>query len=200
MADYQGIAAASRSIERYLGHCFGERQPVPTANTTVVLVRTDDFAPSAAAQAIGSPALSIFLYKINFNKTMRPGWSSVAGRTQRAHLPLDLHFLLTPWADNAYHEHRILGRAMQCLEQTPVLTGPLLDASGGWSTGEALQVCLEDLSTEDVMRTFDSLPTDYKLSVSYVTRVVRIDGPREERHPEVTAAVRGMMPSGEDPR
>jgi hypothetical protein len=39
-----------------------------------------------------------------------------------------------------------------------------------------VQICLEDLSTEDLMRTFDSLPLDYKLSIPYVARITVIHG------------------------
>ena len=197
MADYQAIGAAGRTLERFLTHCFSEQQPVSSGPTSVVLARTEDLSPTSVATVIGSPALSIFLYKLEANKSMRAAWAGVGSHDQRGHLPLDLHYLLTPWADNAYNEHRILGRAMQCLEQTPILSGPLLDSSGGWSTGEVLQVCLEDLATEDVMRTFDSLPADYKLSVGYLARIVRIDSPANQRHRPVTTLATGLLPTSE---
>jgi hypothetical protein len=44
-------------------------------------------------------------------------------------------------------------------------------------------VIMEEISTEAVMRTFDSLPTDYRLSVPYIARIVRIDS--RAAHPEV---------------
>ena len=43
------------------------------------------------------------------------------------------------------------------------------------------------------MRTFDSLPHDYKLSVPYVARVVRLDGALLATG-EVTTRVVGMRP------
>jgi hypothetical protein len=198
VADFEAIGAVGRSLERYLTHCFAQRQPVTSGPTSVVLVRTEDLAPANAATAIGSPALSIFLYKLETNKSMRAAWAHVGHQDQRSHLPLDLHYLLTPWADNAYNEHCILGRAMQCLEQTPILSGPLLDSTGRWATSEALQICLEDLATEDVMRTFDSLPADYKVSVGYLARIVRIDSPASPRHHPVTSLVTGLVPTTED--
>jgi hypothetical protein len=81
---------------------------------------------------------------------------------------------------------------MQCIENMPILTGPLLDPLTDWAPHEAIQLCLEDLSTEDVMRTFDSLPVDYKLSVPYVARIVVVDG--RERRPDlpVATAVGGL--------
>jgi len=65
---------------------------------------------------------------------------------------------------------------MEYLDQSPVLTGPLLQASAVWAPGEAVQLVLGEMSTEEVMRTSDSPPSDYRLSVPYLARVVRIDG------------------------
>lgn len=195
MAGFAGIAAAGKSIERMLNACFDEEEPVPNQQTRAVLVRTVDFGEPLAATNIGSPALSIFLYRVDFNKTMRAAWSAVGSANGNSHLAVDLHFLLTPWADNAEFEHRILGRAMQCLETTPVLSGPLLHPSTEWAPNETVQVLLEDLSTEAVMRTFDSLPTDYRLSVPYIARIVRIDGRAPAPDPPVTTAVSGGVPT-----
>jgi hypothetical protein len=195
---YEAIGAAGRSLERFLTHCFSRTAARFTSGpTSVVLVRTEDLAPDECVATCHrfSPALSIFLYKLETNKSMRAAWAHVGHQDQRSHLPLDLHYLLTPWADNAYNEHCILGRAMQCLEQTPILSGPLLDSTGRWATSEALQVCLEDLATEDVMRTFDSLPADYKVSVGYLARIVRIDSPANQRHRPVTRSVTGLLPT-----
>jgi hypothetical protein len=175
MAGFAGIAAVGVSLQRLLNAGFASQEPVPDRNTRAVLVRTADFEPDAAANAIGSPALSIFLYRVDFNKTMRAAWSGAGSQTGRAHLVLDLHYLLTPWADNAEFEHLVLGRAMQTIEATPLLSGPLLDPTGGWAPVESIQLVLEEISTEAVMRTFDSLPTDYRLSVPYIARVLRID-------------------------
>jgi hypothetical protein len=79
---------------------------------------------------------------------------------------------------------------MQCIENFPILSGPSLDPLTNWATYEAVQICLEDLSTEDVMRTYDSLPVDYKLSVPYVARIVVIDGHEQQADIPVTTAVR----------
>lgn len=194
MADFRGIAAAGRSIVRFLNRCFEDEPPIPDQNTRAVLVRTEEL-DVAASNVINAPALSVFLYRVDFNKTMRAAWSGVGSQTGRAHLPLDLHYLLTPWAENADYEHRILGKGMQCLESNPVLGGPLLDPLGSWAPHEAVQISLEEITTEAVMRTFDSLPVDYKLSVPYVARIVRIDGPGERAARPVTTLVAGTKPS-----
>ena len=195
MAGYAGIAAVGKSIERMLNLAFTERQPVDGKQARAVLVKTDDLMPKNAQTAIGPYALSIFLYRVDFNKAMRAAWSAVGNSDGKGHLALDLHFLLTAWADNAEHEHMILGRTMQALEFTPILSGPLLYAPAlpypdepSANTTEAVSVMLEEISTEALMRTFDSLPTDYRLTVPYVARVVRIDTRETRAVPPVTDA------------
>lgn len=195
MAGFAGIAAAGKSIERMLNACFDEEEPIENQQTHAVLVRTVDFGETLAATNIGSPALSIFLYRVDFNKTMRAAWSAVGSVDGNSHLAVDLHFLLTPWADNAEFEHRILGKVMQCLETNPVLSGPLLHPSTGWAANETLQILTEDISTEAVMRVFDSLPTDYRLSVPYIARIVRIDGRVASPDLPVTTAITGSVPT-----
>lgn len=192
MAGFAGIAAVGKSIEMLLNACFEEHPPAPNKKTKALLVRTSDFEEGAT---IGSPALSVFLYRVDFNKTMRAAWSATSGQDGRSHLGLDLHYLLTPWGTDAEEEHRILGAAMQCLETTPILSGPLLHSSGAFDAGESVQLLLEEISTEAVMRTFDSLPTDYRLSVPYIARVLRLDGRVAAPEGPVVSAIIGATPT-----
>ncbi len=194
MADYAVIAAAGRSIERMLNAAFEEEEPVDGSKTRAALVRTSDFEPNAVATSIGSPALSIFFYRVDFNKTMRAAWSAIGSQEGRGRLAVDLHFLITPWADNSEFELRIIGKAMQCLETTPILSGPLLHPSAAWSANESIQVVMEEITTEAVMRTFDSLPTDYRLSVPYLARIARIDSRQAQPDTPVTTLVTGAKP------
>ena len=195
MAGFAGIAATGKSIERLLNAAFAEEEPVPGKKTRAVLVRTSDFEETNAATNIGSPALSVFLYRVDSNKVMRAAWSAVGSQDGVPHFAVDLHFLLTPWADNAEFEQRILGKAMQCLETTPQLSGPLLHPSADWAANETVQVVSEDIPPEAMLRAFDSLPTDYRLSVAYVARVVRIDGREATPTPPATTVVAGAVPT-----
>lgn len=194
MADHAGISAVGKSIERMLNAGFSSLEPVSGQNTRAVLVRSEDFEKANVATSLPAPALSVFLYRVDFNKTMRAAWSAVGFHDGMVHLPLDLHFLITPWATNAEHELCILGRAMQCLETQPILSGPLLHPSGNWAANEAIQIVLEEISTEAVMRTFDSLPTEYKLSVPYIARITRIDARSVAASPPVTTLISGVAP------
>jgi|SRR5579872_3398792 hypothetical protein len=195
MANFHSIAAAGKSIERLLTSAFAQN-PVPVAGKTTkaYLVRTEDFDRASISSVIVRPALSIFLYRVDFNKTMRAAWAGVTANDGIPHLPLDLHFLLTPWGDNAEHEGSILGRAMQALDANPILSGPLLHQAGEWQPNDTIHLLMDEISTEAVMRTFDSLAADYRISVPYIARVVRLDSQKAAPAPDVTTVVRGVRP------
>ena len=198
MAGFRSISATGRSIRRLLELRFRDDEPITGTPTSVVIVRTEDLDPANLALLVARPALTIFLYRVDFNKTMRAAWSGVGLNDGRSHLALDLHFLLTAWADNAENEHLVLGRTLQAIEDTPILAGPLLMQAADWAPNESLQLVLEDIDTEALMRIFDSLPVEYRLSVPYVARVTRIDGsrvPATQRDPDVVTAVIGARPA-----
>jgi hypothetical protein len=194
VAAYTAIAAAGKSLERLLTNRFLVDTPVPGSTTTAQLVRTDDFDLKGQS-VIKPPVLTLFLVRVEVNRVMRPGWSAVGAVTDTYHVPLDLHYLLTPWASNAEYEHRVLGSAMRALEETPILAGPLLDTTHapGWAPDEAVQVTPGDMSPDGIMGIWDTLQADYRLSVPYLARVVRIDGLAPPTPPVLTATI-GAMP------
>jgi len=199
MAGFSAMAAAAKSLERLLTRRLLADVPVTTTGTVTkaALVSTDDFNLSEKSSIKKPPVLSIFLVRVEVNHVMRATWSGIGAVDGRAHLPLDLHFLLTPWASNAEFEMRILGSAMRCLEETPVLSGPLLDTThgAGFAPDEAVQIVPGDLGPDSIMRIWDTLDLDYRLSVPYLLRIVRLDSDPVSSHPPVLEAVAGATPS-----
>ena len=191
MADFAAIASVSKSIEGVLNAAFTEHQPVTTGHTRAALVTTADFVATQTADRIGPYALSIFLYRVD--KTSRAAWSSAGSPAGRGHLALDLHYLLTARAGTAENEHRILGRAIQAIEATPMLSGPQLDPSAHWAADETVHLLIardpshvEEIPTEVVVQVFESLSVDFRLSVPYVARIARFDTQFTPQTPTVT--------------
>ena len=73
----------------------------------------------------------------------------------------------------------------------PILDASSLSPEAGWGANEVIQVIPAELSTEDVMRIWDALDPSYRLSVSYIARLVRLD-PDAQRlgRPVVTTQLR----------
>ncbi|MEF8816280.1 MAG: DUF4255 domain-containing protein [Salinibacter sp.] len=126
-----------------------------------------------------STGVSLFLYRTVVNGTSRTpsGRRLPSGETQRSKLPLDLHYLLTVWADSASTQHQIAGWVMRTLETTPILPKGVLNNVNPevFRADETVEIILNDLSNEDLFRIWDVLGEPYRLSIPYLVRNVRIE-------------------------
>lgn len=138
-----------------------------------------------AAPTERGPELTVFLYRVTVNEHLRSAAAPSQPPGARPPLSLDLHLLLSVWADTALAEHTILSWTMLQLHLHPVLDASSLTPEGGWNAGDFVQLIPAELSTEDLMRIWDALDPPYRLSVSYIARVVRIDGEADVGPPVV---------------
>ena len=90
-------------------------------------------------------------------------------------LGLELHYLVTAWAANAAREHEALAWVMRELYRHPVLDRSVLAPIDVWRAEEAVHLVPTELSTEDMMRIWDAIRPEYRLSVTWCARVVRFD-------------------------
>jgi hypothetical protein len=118
--------------------------------------------------------IGLWLYRVTMNEHARQ-LRSPARTAASSTLSLDLHYLLTAWAGNPLDEQVTFAWALRQLHLHPLLDASSLSPDGGWSREEVIQLVPAELSTEDVMRIWDAVDPGYRLSASYVARVVRID-------------------------
>jgi hypothetical protein len=90
-------------------------------------------------------------------------------------LSVDLHFLVSFWAKSADNEHLALAWTMRQLHDVPVLDSSILSREAAWTSEDVIQLIPEEIETEEMMRIWDTLEPKYRLSLSYIARVVRID-------------------------
>jgi hypothetical protein len=90
-------------------------------------------------------------------------------------LSLDLSYMFTFWSDGAEAEHTIFAWVVRQLYMHQTLSQSDLTLDGGWAAGDFVQVIPSEISNEDLMRIWDALDPPYRLSVSYIARVVRIE-------------------------
>jgi hypothetical protein len=124
-----------------------------------------------------SVALTLFLYRVTVNEQLRNG--SQPGRTppdQAPSLPLDLHWMLTVWANSAPAEQVVFAWVLRQLGQRSLLDASVLPPAD-WAPGEVVQFLPQELPVEDLMRIWDAIEPSYRLSATYVARVVRLDLP-----------------------
>lgn len=142
-------------------------------------------------QAIGSGGLltdvpvessnsivTVWPWRLTINEQMR---NAVGGQVQRSAsqsnrpLMLDVHLLLAVWSGNAARELAVFVWVMRELHRVPVLDASALSSDGGWSSDEVVQLVPAEMSVEDMMRLWDAIGPAYRLSASYVARIVQVD-------------------------
>jgi hypothetical protein len=153
---------------------------------------TCEFELTSSGQLAGdiseSTHITLYLYRVTVNEHSRQTRRSAAPADSPVPLGLDLHFLLTAWAATPLDEQVTLAWAMRQLHQYPVLDASSLSPEAGWERDEVIQIIPAELSTEDIMRIWDALDPAYRVSVSYVARLVRIDPDEDtEEHRAVVA-------------
>jgi len=170
MANYRAIHAVGESLRSFLRNTYPP--DLPTFDIQLIssgkLAETEDL----------NSTLTLFLHRVTVNEHLRNARHSHELVAQGIPLSVDLHYLMSVWADSAMDEQLVLGWAMRQLHLYPTLDASFLSSGAGWQPGEVIQLTPVDLTNEDIMRIWDKLKPSYRLSVAYVARVVRIEADR----------------------
>jgi hypothetical protein len=183
MANVFAIHSVGNSIATYLRNTY----PRSLAGLDMPECSFDLVSSGELAGEPGDATrITLFLYRVTVNEHSRQMQAAASALVRPTALGLDLHFLMSAWAGNARDEHTMLAWAMRQLHMFPILDASSLSPEAGWGTNEVIQVIPAELSTEDVMRIWDALDPPYRLSVSYIARLVRLDpDAQREAHPVV---------------
>jgi len=174
VADFRAVLAVSEAMRGVLRSAY----------------RREDFDDTQLEFEINTPqqfksrqiqnGITIFLYRIYINGSNRipAGRIGADGRRQRPLLPLELHYLVTTWAQEHTLQHSLATWAMRTLEDNALLTAGVLNAGGTtvFRPEEAVELCLAEMRTEDLFRIWDVLAaTPYQLSIPYLARVIPVE-------------------------
>ncbi len=174
MADYRAISAVSEAVVELLQARYAADPRYFNNQLEFRVYLAKDFAQPMSA------GVSVFLYRIYPNGTVRTprGRPTPQGQRFRNQLPLDLHFLLTAWAQDPSLQHLIAGWMMRVLEDTPTLPPGLLNQRHAelFRADEGVTITPTELSTEELFRIWEVIVDKaYQISVPYVARAVKIE-------------------------
>lgn len=120
-------------------------------------------------------AVTLFLYRVmideyarNSPQTQRPGATPYP-------LSLCLYYLAIVWAKSPDIEHTITAWMMSQLHEHPILDQSTLSKNGNWGSEDEIHLVPVQMSNEDLMRIWDAMKPNYRLSIPYMARVVRIE-------------------------
>lgn len=172
MASFRAIGALGAALaglirDRYPRGEFG-------ASLNVQLYQTRDF------ESPMKDGFSVFLYRIAINGTIRnlTVRRTPDGQVFRPSLPLDLFFMITPWAEDAERHHRMLGWVMRTMEDLAVLSPSHLNhyiaETDTFAPTESVDIICEPLALADYFTIWDRLRT-LPTSATYALRMLRLD-------------------------
>lgn len=187
MANILAIHSVGNSIATFLRNAY----PQQIGDQTLPVCA---FELTSSGQLAGdiseSTHVTLYLYRVTVNEHSRQTRRPAAPTDTFVPLGLDLHYLLTAWAANPLDEQVTLAWAMRQLHQYPVLDASSLSPEAGWNRDEVIQIIPAELTTEDIMRIWDALEPAYRVSVSYVARLVRLDPDQNEEQIRPIVATR----------
>jgi Pvc16 N-terminal domain len=178
MANLAAIRSVGASLAGFLNSAYGVATFPPNVTKPECVFSVNSIGGLAAANVPASDTSArvlIVLYRTSMNQHLRNVGRQSDVRTRSAPLSVDLHFLISFWAKSADNEHLVLAWTLRQLHDVPVLDSSILTREAAWGSEDVIQLIPEEIATEELMRIWDTLEPKYRLSVSYIARVIRID-------------------------
>ncbi len=119
--------------------------------------------------------IGLFIHRIAINDHMRNAININQASDNYTPLSIDIHFILSIWTNSSFIEQTLAVWIMNELHHHPVMDISSLSPDGKWGPDEIVQIIPAELSNEEVMRIWDSLVPNYRFSMPYTARVIRID-------------------------
>lgn len=176
MANHLAIHSFCQSLSDYLMQRHATYVPpdgvpaLPAASFNIL--SSSKFSSSAEIPENNgsSSVVTLFLHRVTINNHLR----NVRTGTAVGPLGIDLHFLLTIWADKAEDEHTLLAWAMREMHQHAFLDRSSLSEVAAWAPDEQINIAPAELSPEEMARIWEAAHRGYRLSYPFVARVIRI--------------------------
>jgi Pvc16 N-terminal domain len=186
MSNSRAIAAVTSTLQHLIERGVNAAPNVdPNADpelsgVTVTIMPPDEARPANNA----TKQINLFLYQVmpsaGYRNLDMPGQVK-SGETGPPPLALNLHYLLTAYADDVLQplSHRLLGRAMSILHDHTVLGRAEIDAalpgSGMGAQFERVRVTHQALAVDEIYKLWSGFQTHYRISAAYEATVVLIE-------------------------
>jgi len=119
--------------------------------------------------------VTVLLYRITHNEHQRNRPPATLPFGKPAPLTVNVHLLVTVWADAALKEQSLLAWTMRELYMRPVLDRSMFADSGGFGTADIVSLSPEELTLDDLSKLWQVLVPPLRPSLGYVARNVMLD-------------------------
>ncbi len=182
MANYTAVQGVMLAIADMLQEALQQAPALPAAGATVQLLGS-----AQLNGAIPNNTLVLYLYRISVDPTMVGGYlrTKPGSGARTPEISVMLHFLTFTIADTAVNEISLMGWGFQQMAATPAIGADRLAAQAivglpadappiVWEDSDSVQIATEELTREELIRIWDTLPLKYRLTVPFVARGLRL--------------------------
>jgi hypothetical protein len=209
MSDYRALAGVSTTLRTLLR----DRMDIPAglsneSSPLPISIGTPMVPPQQTPEALEPEAarLNLFLFQVQENVYLKnrdlPGRGSSMAYGQPP-LSLNLNFLLTAYGSDTNDGNTLdeslalylLGSAMRVFHDYPIITPQLQTVREPYgrpilheslrNAVEAIKLCLDPITLEDLTKIWTALTIPYRLSVVYAVSVVQIESQATRRYPRL---------------
>lgn len=197
MASFRAVSGALTALRTHLDRRLAD-DPLRdddiadvVENAGVLVLGSQDLHEEPVGNQIGIYLHRIAVDPYGRNRYLQPTRPDQAPRPE---LPVNLHVLIIGWSQAAAAEVNLVAWAMQELGSSLELDVSHLGlADARFGDQDRLQIIPEAMSTEDLMRVWDSLPGEYRLSSPYIIKTLRLEpGSPVTAGPAVTTLATAM--------
>jgi hypothetical protein len=188
MATHQAIAATAAAIKGLLSERFPRETPVGAPPAVPGVDDPREFPPldiricQAKDFETGLPGngIAIFPWRvaINTQRRARGPRTDVFGNRFKPSLPIDLSFLIIPFATGAEMQLRMLGWVMRAMEDSGPLTAIQLNhflaPKAIFAPNEEVELVCDPLSVADHLILWDRIKK-HPIGINYLIRMVLLD-------------------------
>jgi hypothetical protein len=173
MGTYEAIAAVSQAI---IGILTQEYKKTNLARAAFTLFGTQDFT---SRQNTLTAEVSLFLYHASLNANIRNNVPAT-GTPHRPDLSMDLHYMVTAWAEKPVRQQGLIGWTARTLDKYPVIPADELnrcvtDSTARFSAEQAVQLIHEASNWDVIAGIWSGLNAPYQLSYTILARNVMLD-------------------------
>jgi len=194
MSSALAIASVTAVLKNLLGNALVQQSTTTSIGDVTITALPPDRIPTGAEERT---QINLYLYRLTPHTGWRRTGNSATQKEKHGTLPLafDLHYILTAYGERDFQAEILLGHAIQCLYETPILTQETIrsalasmSSSNGSSATlaespasaltkqlEQIKISPEFLSMEEMSKLWSSLQTRARLSVTYQISAVFIE-------------------------
>jgi hypothetical protein len=170
MASVSGIHALTSGLSQVLSRAY-QLRPL-----TGVSCKFEPLGISDMKKLDGQDTkVTVLLYRVTHNEHLRNRPPSSLPFGKPVPLTVNLHLLITVWADSALKEQSLLAWTMRELHQRPVLDRSIFADSGNYGAGDLVSFSPEELTLDDLSKLWQVLVPPLRPSLGYVARNVMLD-------------------------